>query len=535
MEDIILSKRSGTSLGQSSISELLVYETPNNLEAEKLSVKTDRDKRNKIAELLRWNPETVLYDTYEAELISSNHDFKKFIQAHPELIPIEINQIMAEYGEKIQWKKSIDNYNKLEVPTGMIELNFRLRFLLRNRNRLPSRRIFKLATVSNRIDRQEDLERTFGTCKLKNYKKMSLHIERIIYSLSKNPEDYMYYNYVINSKFKLICESLIALQESDIIDEYDMISILIKFIINNGDFSTRDIEKLVDFTKKITPENISLYIETLKEDELRAHAAYRLSKIDTGEKPRDNQQLYADASNIAESERQSLIEENLIYLTNNTYVPPVVYQVLPENIEKYFLINGQYICGGFYPPFYRWDEDVVAHENYTLNDLVTLSNTFALNVSTQDTNYMIYEKIKNFIDSKQSTPQEEINLVRYRFRFTPDIQSPYQYLTIPIKTIMYTERPRYLVPSPGEVYNVILDNTNVYGVPFNFENGIPVYSSKLKELVENKFIIIEGPSLYKDTTDVNFLQSNYYILIEYTDPRGLKIVFKEGVSEKKNN
>ncbi len=533
MEDIILSKKSGTSLGQSSISELLVYETPNNLESEKIRVKTDLDKRNKISELLEWKPETVLYDTYEEELTSSNHDFKKFIQAHPELRNLEINQIMSEYGEKIQWKKSIDNYNKLEVPYGMIELNFRLRFLLRNRNRLPSRRIFKLATISNRVDRQEDLERTFGTCKLKNYKKMSLHIERIIYSLSKTPEDYMYYNYILNSKFKLICESLIALQESDVIDEYDMISILIKFIINNGDFSTRDIEKLVDFTKEITPENISLYIETLKEDELRAHDSYRLSKIDSGEKPREDQQLYSDASKIAESERQSLIQEELIYLTNNTYVPPVVYNELPDNIEKYFLINGQYICGGFYPPFYRWDKDVVAHENYTRDELVTLSGTFALNVSSEDTNYMIYEKIKNFIDSKQSTPQEEINLVRYRFRFTPDIQSPYQYLNIPTKTIMYTERPRYLVPLPGEVYNVILDNTNVYGVPFKFENGIPVYSSKLKQLVENKFIIIEGPSLYEETSDVNFLQSNYYILIEYTDPRGLKIVFKEGVSEKK--
>jgi hypothetical protein len=533
MEDIILSKRSGTSLSQSSISELLVYETPNNLEDEKLSVKTDLDKRNKISELLEWKPETVLYDTHEDELTSSNHDFKKFIQAHAELRNIEINQIMSEYGEKIQWKKSIENYNKLEVPSGMIELNFRLRFLLRNRNRLPSRRIFKLATISNRVDRQEDLERTFGTCKLKNYKKMSLHVERIIYSLSKTPEDYMYYNYILNSKFKLICESLITLQESDVIDEYDMISILIKFIINNGDFSTRDIEKLVDFTKEITPENISLYIETLKEDELRAHTAYRLSKIDNGEQPREDQQLYADASKIAESERQSLIEENLIYLTNNTYVPPVVYNELPDNIEKYFLINGQYICGGFYPPFYRWDENVVAHENYTRDELVTLSDTFALNVSAEDTNYMIYERIKNFIDSKQSTSKEEINLVRYRFRFTPDIQSPYQYLNIPIKTIMYTVRSRYLVPLPGEVYNVILDNTNVYGVPFKFENGIPVYSSKLKELVENKFIIIEGPSLYEETSDVNFLQSNYYISIEYTDQRGLKIIFKEGVSEKK--
>ena len=532
MEDIILSKKSGTSLVQSSISELLVYETPNNLESEKLSgVKTDQDKQNKITELLDWKPETSLYDTYEAELIRSNHDFRQFTKSHPEIRNIEMNQIMSEYGEKIQWKKSIDNYNKLDVPSGMIELNFRLRFLLRNRNRLPSRRIFKLATISNRVDRQEALERTFGTCKLKNYKRMSLHIERIIYSLSKTPEDYMYYNYILNEKFKLICESLIALQESDVIDEYDMISILIKFIINNGDFSDKDIQTLVDFTKKITPENISLYIETLKQKELKAHDSYRLSKIDLGEEPRQDQQLYSDASKIAESNRLTAEQEELIYTTNNKYVPPVIYSVLPDNIEKYFLINGQYICGGFYPPFYRWDKDLVSYENYNRQELITLSNTFALNVSATDTNYMIYERIRNFIDSKESTPQEEINLVRGRFN--PDINSPSIYLNIPIKTILYTERPRYLVPSPGEVYNVILDKTSVYGVPFKFENGTPVYSSKLKPMVENKFIVIEGPCLFEETSDENVLKSNYYILIEYTDPRGLKIFFKEGVAEKK--
>ena len=98
---------------------------------------------------------------------------------------------------------------------------------------------------------------------------------------------------------------------------------------------------------------------------------------------------------------------------------------------------------------------------------------------------------------------------------------------------MYIIRPRYLVAPPGEVYNVILDKTNLYGVPFKFNNGIPVYSSKLKSLVENKFIIIEGPSIYEDTLDCNFLKSNYYILIEYTDQRGVKIFFKEGVAEKK--
>ena len=529
MEDIILSKKNGSLTGQTSINDLLIYETPNNLEEEKIRVKTDGDKQLKINELLLWTPDTRMYNLYKDELSASNNNFRKFIQEHPEIKNIQINQIMAEYGEYIQWQNSIKNYNKLIVPRGMIELNFRLRFLLRQRNRLPSRRIFKLATISTRIIQQENLERTFGICKLKNYKKISLHTERIIYSLSKNPEDYMYYNYIVNAKFKLICESLIAFQDSSIIDEYDMISILIKFIINNGDFSEKDIEKLVNFSREITTENIQLYISTLSRDELRAHDAYRVSRIDEDEKPNLEQQLYTDASRIRESNMLDSFEQMAIYENNNKYVPPVVYDILPANTEKYFLINGQYICGGFYPPFYRWDENLVSYENYTRQDLLNLSRTFAIPVSVNDTNYQIYEKIKNFIDEKESVPGEVVNLVRNRFN--PDIVS--EYLKIPVKSIIYTLRPRNGVPNPGEVYNVILDSTNVYGVPFKFQNGVPVYSSKLKALVENKFIVIEGPCLYEDTTDSNFIRSNYYILIEYTDPRGLKVFFKEGVSKKK--
>jgi hypothetical protein len=539
-EDIILSKRNGNTTGQSNITELLVYETPYNLEAEKIgNVKTDAEKQSKIAELLEWKPNVSNYDNYKDELSGSNHDFKKFRKSHPELKNIELNEIMSEYAEKIQWENSIKKYNSLEVPSGMIELNFRLRFLLRQRNRLASRRIFKLASISTRLEQQENLERTYGVCKLTNYKKISLHTERIIYSLSKTPEDYMYYNYIVNSKFKLICESLIALENSDIIDEYLMISIIIKFIINNGDFNKSDIEKLIDFSKEITEETKELYISTLARDELRAQEAYRISQIDSGESTNPDQDLMLDASRIAESERDEAIRLQLVYRSNNTYIPPVIYDVLPDDtgIEKYFIINGQYICGGFYPPFYRWDENLVSYENYTRSDLTTLSTTFAIPFLNTETNYQIYEKIRNFIDSKVSSPGNELNLLRSRFNEdnedNEDTSGKAGYLKIPIKTIMYTMRSRYGVPDPGEVYNVILDKTNVYGVPFKFQNGIPVYSMKLKQLVDNRFVIIEGPSLYEDTVEINFLRSNYYILIEYTDPRGTKILFKEGVAQKK--
>jgi hypothetical protein len=528
LEDILLSR-------QSSVKELLLYETPNNTVQENtFEIKTDEDKNKKIKELIEWKPNTSLYDTYKEELSLSSHDFKAFKNAHPELKNIEIGQIMSEYVEKIQWEKSIISYTKLEVPSGMIELNFRLRFLLRQRNRLASRRIFKLSTISNRIDRQEDLERTFGTCKVKNYKKMSLHTERIIYSLSKTPEDYMYYNYIINSKFKLICESLILLEQSKLINEYDFISIIIKFILNNGDFTEEDIEIINKFTGKITPENIELYISSLENRELQAQNSYRVSKKDAGEKTDEAQESYSDAANVAESERARILQDELIYESNNKFVPPAIYTTKPDDYadDKYFVINGQYIRGGFYPPFLRWNENLVSTQNYKRVDLLKLADLFALKYLSTDTDYNIYEKIKKFIDDKKSTPLTEVNL--NRIRFDAEISEPkYDYLKIPLKTIIYTFRSQYLVPEPGVAYNVILDKTNSYGVPFRFENGIPVYSSKLKELVDNRFIIIEGPSIYEDTLDINSLRSNYYILIEYIDSRGVKILFKEGVAEKK--
>ena len=529
MKDVIL--------GKSSIMELLVYETPDNVVTENFGVvKTDEDKKRKIDELLSWNPNTVNYDNYKDELESIEHDFKVFKKSHPELKSIQISQIMAEYGEKIQWNKSLVNYAKLEVPMGMIELNFRLRFLLRNRNRLPSRRIFKLATISNRVERQEQLERTFGVCKVKNYKKLSLHTERIIYSLSKTPEDYMYYIYVINGKFKLICQSLVLLEENSLISEYEMVSILIKFIINNGDFTEKDINRLNELTREITQENINLYIDYLEKFELKAQEAYRISQIDSDEITRKDLALYLDASRISQSDSEESARLQLIYLNENKYVPPVVYTSLPDDssIKQYFIVNGQYICGGFYPPFKRLDENLVSHENYTREDLIQLAGFFSLSIKSEESNYEIYTKIKEIIREKKSTPRLEIKLDRIR---TPDTDKfeykTSDYLKIPIKSIMYVIRPRYLVAPPGEVYNVILDKTNLYGVPFKFNNGTPVYSSKLKSLVENKFIIIEGPSIYEDTLDCNFLKSNYYILIEYTDQRGVKIFFKEGVAEKK--
>jgi cellulose synthase/poly-beta-1,6-N-acetylglucosamine synthase-like glycosyltransferase len=100
MEDIVLSKKS-ESLGQYSIQELLLYETPYNLIEEKLiGIQTDVDKQQKIMELLSWKPVTAKYDMYKEELQATNHDFKTFIRTHTELKNLEI--LIPQIMENIQ-------------------------------------------------------------------------------------------------------------------------------------------------------------------------------------------------------------------------------------------------------------------------------------------------------------------------------------------------------------------------------------------------------------------------------------------------
>ena len=75
-----------------------------------------------------------------------------------------------------------------------------------------------------------------------------------------------------------------------------------------------------------------------------------------------------------------------------------------------------------------------------------------------------------------------------------------------------------------------------YAVPYKFENFIPVYHIKLKELSEQKLIILEGPAIFKTPEEdplASYTTSPYHIFIEYKDTFGKVVYFREGVSPKK--
>ena len=134
----------------------------------------------------------------------------------------------------------------------------------------------------------------------------------------------------------------------------------------------------------------------------------------------------------------------------------------------------------------------------------------------------------------------------------PQRELEYKIYTEPIITRQYTLRPRMGVPNPGEVYYTSKDYiqeykkeypTNrdyferQYAVPYKFENFIPVYHIKLKELSEQKLIILEGPAIFKTPEEdplASYTTSPYHIFIEYKDTFG-KIIILEGSHQKSYN
>jgi hypothetical protein len=170
----------------------------------------------------------------------------------------------------------------------------------------------------------------------------------------------------------------------------------------------------------------------------------------------------------------------------------------------------------------------IIKENYTRTELEQLAILF--NITIVDDSFELYKNIMKFM-SEYNNKKVKIE----RLNYSPvEYNQYYEYLKTSVKTINYTLRPRLGVPNPGEVYAVTKDPEKKYGVPFDFnKDSIPVYSSELKKLVDDSFIIIEGPCIFFDTSPLNKLVSDSYILVEYRDSRGKPKLVREGVSTKK--
>jgi len=523
-------------LGNESIITLLAYETPYIIPEDDIDIAGDKQENINI--ILNWAPNTSNFDTYQTELENTQFNFKNFKKNHSELSLLEIEEIMNEYSEKILWNNSLRRYKSLIVPEGYIELNYRLRYLLKQRNRLPSRRIYRIATVAERMTAQNLLKNTFKKCNAKDPAEYSITTENVLYEFSKSHQDYLYYNKIINDEYKKLCSFIMSLrcgtstssEECPRLEPAVLNSMITEFIITQGEFSVVDISRLKLFSEKFNDSEFTEYITTLRGEEINAWDKF-INDQRNKEKPVNIN--YIKAIRIIKSAaRQSKIER-LKILASNTYHPPIISEMRPKQnkygiiYKKYMYISGYYIYGGNYPMFYMYDSSGnIIKENYTRSELERLADVFQVNLV--DDSFELWKNIMGFIANydKKDTLIEMVD-------YTPIGYTDYEYLKIPKRTIHYTVRPRLGVKEPGYAYPVSKDEFRTYGVPYEFdENTFPIYDTNLKERVDNGFVIIEGPCTFKGDDITKALTGSNYIILEYTDSRGKIIKTREGVSDK---
>jgi len=258
-------------------------------------------------------------------------------------------------------------------------------------------------------------------------------------------------------------------------------------------------------------------------------------------------------------------------VASNTYKPPTIFDEIPtiENgngfySPTYIKVDDKYIVGGHFPEYYTYNmisydtettnqepnrvpypvyfeltgkpskssadltldriqgTDIVG-ENYSRDQLVELAGIYGVDII--DESYELWKNIMLIVVGNSGK-----QVITEKLVYNPS--NAIDYIQTHEVNIHYVMRPRSGIPDPGEIYNVTLDPKKKYAVPFKFSNYIAVYSSVLKEQVDNGYIILEGPAIFEDTTPENKLTSSYYIFVKYSDERGRQKLFREGVGKK---
>ena len=526
--------------GNMSNLELLTMETAKIIPENDLEMKTEQEK---IDYLLSWSPDTSNYDTYKSQL-DENDDIEKFKKDNTSLSLLEVDQIFQEYSEYLQWNNTLDTYTSLEFTNNIK----RLRWLIKQRNKLPSRRIYRIASISDRINTQKDLEYIFETCELSNPKKCSRITETIIYKTSKSPNEYNANKNLIKEEYSSLCKYLTELNISTD-DPFLLIPVITEFLLTNGKFSNVDKIRLANFiTNSGISDGVLSYINNLRGFEIDIYHSILMDELNENvQNFIKKRSLNKILDQIRKYRTKKLLKDKLeeeTFVKQNTYISPKISSSPPESesigggvnfVPDYIEINGFYITGGNYPNYEtRIGGDVVI--NYSRENLVQLANIFA--VPIQDDSFQLYINIMDKKSLLENKLPNEILVPEHipgngRGQGASDY---YENLKMPTKKYKYTYRPRLGVKEPGEVYGVVKDLDKKYGIPFKYNNGIPVYSNELKQLVDDSFVTIEGPAIFEDEDQLfpvgKYMSSEYYILVEYLDSRGKPKMFREGVSEK---
>ena len=119
--------------------------------------------------LYKWMPEVAGYLQYSEELTQINNNILEFKRLHPNLNQLQINEIYFQMIEYKRWEESKLRLNTIIIPKKKDPIRVMLLFLKRQRNQLTSRRIFRPATIIERIDARTTFNKIFSGCNLQKF------------------------------------------------------------------------------------------------------------------------------------------------------------------------------------------------------------------------------------------------------------------------------------------------------------------------------------------------------------------------------
>jgi hypothetical protein len=496
---------------------------------------------DKYAKLLEWSPPKEYYVTYRKYYIDSGGSADKLrsllLTDSIELSEYQISKIIEEANENKLWTEAIDEVGKITEHPAHFTLDlWKFRQLNKKKYRLPSQTIYRVATIDQRLELYNELMQIFANCNIKDFNRVAYVTENIIFNRSKTDKDYKKYKVLILENFKQLCKYIVNATD---ITEY--IVIITEFFFKNGDKLIFNQDKVDKILEAIQSEDPTDTLNKLSAEELDIYKA-TLIKTEHLEDTRRRFNLLRNVSKVIGKLRKSQVK--LYNKKINTYVKPHVQTTKPDN-NKYIYYEDKYIVGGNYPQF----EDEFGNKNYSRDDLIELSILFGVkpddDENVEQAMYNTYISVMNKIQDLEN-PTSVADIVE-----KPKRELDFKVYAEPRVTVQYTFRPRMGVPNPGEVYYTSKGYISQYkkqyptnrdyyerqyGVPYTFENFLPVYHSRLKELVDSKLIMIEGPAIFrseKEDPAAVYITSPYYIFVEYKDSFGKIIYFREGVSEKK--
>lgn len=515
------------------------------------------DDKNKLNRLLEWLPNNELYNKYKYYIdkvnSSKNVGFKtdRLNEALKNdsimLDKLEIDKIIQEEYEMEQWEKYKKEIMDIEkIPSNFTPDLWKFKQLNKKRYTLPSMRIYRVASIKERVNFKEKLIRILSNCNLSNFTEIAYMIENIIYTKSEGEKDYKKYSENILSNYKKFCSYF----REVVIDDFNTLDYMVaitEYFHKEGEALIINRDKVMKLVDSINnSENIEQVLKELSEHELKLYRSSLLNVVSPEVKRRFK--LLNTVSKLLSIYNASHLK---LYTDKSMiYVKPHLELQQPE-FGEYIFIDGKYLVGGNYPPF---KDDRFNTKNYSSKDLRELAELFEVQYLTvsptdeksiEDIDFDNYLNIMNKID----------NLTRPLDK-KPKVEKTYKVLDYkiyaePRVTVQYTMRPRMGVPDPGEIYYTSKDYIKEYkklyptnrdyyernyAVPYTFENFIPVYHVKLKELADKKLIVLEGPAIFKTPEEDKlavYETSPFHIFVEYKDSYGNLIYFKEGVSQKR--